>query len=155
MKTTKIYDADIAALKVSSLPSRPTAPKGFGGMGYTASDVKAAFDKLPLFIIDRLNLLIEDILSTGADSLAGAISTELSDGHTLAKLFADVKSGAFSEYLSLGDESLAQYKERIAEELYNIAKDIEEAYRLINDRSVDGGTPYQRFNLTKGGEANA
>lgn len=59
--TTKILPSEIADIKISSLPTRPTAPTSFGGKGYTASDMKAAFDRLPLFIIERLNALIDDV----------------------------------------------------------------------------------------------
>ena len=61
MKSKKITDTDIKDLKVASLPSRPTAPAANGGAGYTANQMKAAFDRLPLFIIERLNELIDDV----------------------------------------------------------------------------------------------
>ena len=61
MNTEKITDSEIEQLKVASLPSRPTAPPSFGGRGYTAKEMKEAFDKLPLFIIARLNSLIDDV----------------------------------------------------------------------------------------------
>ena len=61
MNTEKITESEIEELKISSLPSRPTAPPSFGGKGYTAKEMKEAFDKLPLFIIERLNSLIDDI----------------------------------------------------------------------------------------------
>ena len=51
MKAKKIMDSDISALKVASLPTRPTAPKEYGGMGYKATEMKEAFDKLPEYII--------------------------------------------------------------------------------------------------------
>ena len=61
MNARKILNDEISALKVSSLPNRPSAPVSFGGKGYTAEQIKAAFDKLPLFIIEMFNMLIEDI----------------------------------------------------------------------------------------------
>ena len=61
MNTQKITDSEISELKISSLPSRPTAPPSFGGRGYTAKEMKEAFDRLPLFIIERLNSLIDDV----------------------------------------------------------------------------------------------
>ena len=61
MNTTKILDSEINDFKIASLPSRPTAPTAFGGKGYTSSEMKAAFDRLPLFIIERLNELIDDV----------------------------------------------------------------------------------------------
>ena len=48
MYTSKILDSEISGLKVASLPTRPTAPQSFGGKGFTAAEMKAAFDKLPL-----------------------------------------------------------------------------------------------------------
>ena len=63
MNTKKITDGEIADLRVASLPTRPTAPFEFGGKGYTALQMKRAFDKLPVFIVERLNLLIDDISS--------------------------------------------------------------------------------------------
>lgn len=65
MTTSKISDTEIDALKVASLPTRPTAPTAFGGKGYTATEMKEAFDKLPLKIIEEFNALIDDI-ATGA-----------------------------------------------------------------------------------------
>ncbi|GEM_PF-5346413 len=61
-----IQPEDIASLKVSSLPSRPTAPASFGGLGYTATDLKAAFDRLPLFLVGKLNTLISEVTSLSA-----------------------------------------------------------------------------------------
>ena len=63
MNTKKIYDSDIENLRVSSLPTRPTAPTAFGGKGYTATEMKAAFDMLPLYIKDSFNALVGDIES--------------------------------------------------------------------------------------------
>ena len=105
MKTKKITESEIKDLKIASLPTRPTAPSAFGGRGYTAEDMKAAFDKLPLIAISRLNSLIDDV--AGEDGIVTSIPTGLSEGHTLAELFADIVSGAFAEYLMVGGRSLA------------------------------------------------
>ena len=83
MNTKKITDTEIASLKVSSLPTRPTAPNAFGGKGYTATEMKAAFDKLPLRIIEGFNSLIEEIEN-------GALAEELSKTEPLATLLSDV-----------------------------------------------------------------
>ena len=108
MKTTKITDTEIRELKISSLPSRPTAPTAFGGKGFSAVDMKAAFDRLPLFIISKFNSLIEDIsaLPSGEDSLLRAIPSGLSEGHTLADMLLDISSGGFASYLSVGEDTL-------------------------------------------------
>ena len=75
MQSKKIEEAEIASLKVSSLPTRPTASYAFGGRGYTASEMKAAFDKLPEYIIEKLNLLIDDLLREGDESDVGSYKT--------------------------------------------------------------------------------
>lgn len=106
MKSKKIVSSEISELKISSLPTKPTAPKSMGGSGYGAKEMKEAFDKLPLFIIEKFNALIDDITSSGEDSLAGAIHTGLNDNHTLFSLFKDIKSGEFANYCQIFDESL-------------------------------------------------
>ncbi len=113
MKTEKITENEISELKVSSLPTRPTSPVTYGGRGFTASDMKAAFDRLPLFIIERLNSLIEDIKALPEESVAADIRTGIREEHSLSELFSDIVSGIFCEYLSVGDESLSEWKSRV------------------------------------------
>ena len=118
MKTKKITEEEIAEIRVSSLPTRPTAPSSFGGRGFTAAEIKAAFDKLPAFIIERFNSLLMDIESEGQDSISSAIKTGLSDGHSLYDMLSDIGNGNFANYLSVGEGSLAselaQIKERLS-----------------------------------------
>ncbi|MBQ7387362.1 MAG: hypothetical protein IJW03_04255 [Clostridia bacterium] len=106
MKATKFLNDEVLPLSVSSLPTHPTAPEGLGGKGYTSADMKAAFDKLPLFIIERFNALIDDIESFGEDCAAASIPTGIEEGHTLFKLFSDVKDGNFAAYLTVGEVTL-------------------------------------------------
>jgi hypothetical protein len=120
MKTTKITEAQIEDLKISSLPSRPTAPIAFGGKGYTAKDMKEAFDKLPLFIIEKFNMLLDDILSDSDDSIKDAIPTGIKENHSLKNLFSDITDGSFSEYLSVADKSLAQHIEGLSNDIQKI-----------------------------------
>lgn len=117
MTTEKIKNAEIAALRVSSLPSRPNASGAFGGRGYTAAEMKEAFDRLPLFLIERFNSLLDDIAASGDGSLADAMPTGLGEGHTLADLFADIGSGALAGYLSTGEEKLSERLDRIDGEI--------------------------------------
>lgn len=120
MNTKKITPEDIMHLKVSSLPTRPTAPTAFGGSGYNATQMKEAFDKLPLFIINWLNSLMEDISSTGSGSLSSEIRTNITDTHTLSQMFSDIINGAFASYLSVGDKSLAASLAEIKAEIARI-----------------------------------
>ena len=107
MNTQKITQNEIAELLIASLPTRPNAPTSLGGRGYTATDMKAAFDRLPLYIIDRLNMLIDDISEVGG--VADEIKTDISEGHTLSELFSDIKSGKVLEYIGYGDTTLLDF----------------------------------------------
>lgn len=109
MKAKQIYSRDIADILISSLPSRPTAPTSLGGKGYGATQMKEAFDKLPLYIVERYNELISDIGEIGEDSLAAAIPTGIREGHTLASLFLDVADGGIAGYLTFLGKSLSEH----------------------------------------------
>ena len=118
MNTTKILAEDIKNLKVAAMPARPPAPTAFGGSGYTAAEVKAAFDRLPLYIAEKFNSLLDDIAALGDGSLAAEIPTGLGDSHSLSELFRDVENGNFASYMHVGDATLAaaiaELKERIS-----------------------------------------
>ena len=118
MKTTKITDSEITPLKIASLPTRPTAPTAFGGKGYTATQMKEAFDKLSLLIIERFNFLIDDI--TAVDGISEDIKTGINDTHTLSKLFSDILSGEFAGYLKIANGTLASEIAEIKLEIANI-----------------------------------
>lgn len=135
MNTKKIKDADIAGLRIASLPSRPTAPTSFGGRGYTASEMKEAFDKLPLYIIERLNSLLDDIGGIGEGSLAGEIPTGIKEGHTLSALLADITTGEIGNYLSVLGEPLNECIMSLKEVAESHPEDIE-ALRLATDAAV-------------------
>ena len=122
MKTRKITDDEIKDLRVSSLPTRPTAPMSFGGRGYGAKEMKEAFDKLPLYIIERLNSLIDDIGSLGESSLAGGIPTGIYDGHTLSRLFEDMTNGDAAGYIKVYGMTVAECIAEIREEIAEIKK---------------------------------
>lgn len=109
MKAKKILNSDVKDILISSLPSRPTAPRALGGRGFGANEMKEAFDKLPLYVIERYNELIEDITDVGDDSLAAAIPSGIKDGHTLHDLFSDVKSGELAAHLNVLGKSLLSH----------------------------------------------
>lgn len=114
MKATKITGAEIAPLKVAALPSRPTAPTAFGGKGYSASEMKAAFDRLPLYIIDRLNLLIDDIAD---GEFLDAVETGISTAHTLRDLLGDVKGGRMASYLNVLGSPLTEVIQSLRDDI--------------------------------------
>ena len=117
MKAKKILNSDVSGIMISSLPTRPTAPRSHGGMGYGATQMKEAFDKLPLYIIERYNELIGDISKFGEDSLAAAIPSGIKEGHTLHSLFEDVESGELATYFSFFGKSLLAHVISIYAEL--------------------------------------
>ena len=119
MNSKFINSTDYERLTVASLPSNPTAKVGFGGLGYSATEMKQAFDALPLFIIDRLNMLIADLSASPNESVSTAILTGIGERkHTLYDLFRDIINGNLAGYLAVGENTLvleiAEIKERLA-----------------------------------------
>ena len=104
MKATKILKTETDPISVSALPTRPTAPTALGGGGYSAEELRAAFDKLPLMIAERFNALLDDIES---GELTAEIKTGINSKHTLSDLFRDIKNGNLASYLMINGESLA------------------------------------------------
>lgn len=109
MKSTRINDDDIKELCVSNLPTRPTAPRALGGRGYTAKEMKEAFDLLPKFLVDKYNALIDDINDAADCGIAATIQTGIRDGHTLYDLCCDILGGEVLEYISVFDTSLIEF----------------------------------------------
>ena len=122
MKAKKIQTSDIKDILISSLPTRPTAPRSLGGKGYGAKEMKEAFDKLPLYIIERYNDLLADVTDIGEDSLAAAIPTGIKDSHTLLSLFDDVRTGALATYLTFLDKPLFEHVSQLYRELDEVKK---------------------------------
>ena len=125
MKTYKIIESERSDLKIASLPRRPTAPTAFGGKGYTQDQMKAAFDKLPLLIIERFNSLLDDIEREGEGSIAESIKTGLEENHALKNFFDDIKNGNLATYLAVGNTTLI-------EKIYRLGEDIEQIKEHLN-----------------------
>ena len=106
MNATRITEEEISTLSVASLPTHPPPPAAFGGRGYTAAEMKSAFDRLPMLIAKRYNSLLEDAEALGEGSLAASIPTGIAEGHTLSNLFSDLENGNLASYIKVGDESL-------------------------------------------------
>ena len=155
---SKILTEDIEALKVSSLPTRPTAPTSFGGKGYTAAQMKAAFDRLPLFIVEKFNSLLEAISGVGDQSITSLIPTGIYEGHTLAELLADIKNGSFSSYLDVYGQTLTEriehfigtaneikeIGETVLREIKAVKRDMGDGYTAREYVVLDCGTPKMR-----------
>lgn len=115
MQTSKITKEDIAEISVSALPTRPTSDRIYGGKGYSSTEMKAAFDRLPMYIIDAFNRLVDDITAEGDESLAASIPTGISDGHSLYNIFQDIKNGNFASYITIDGEPLTVILARLSE----------------------------------------
>ncbi len=121
MKATKISDSEISSMKVSALPTRPCAPVHFGGKGYTAAEVKEAFDKLPLYIIQKYNDLIDDLNGEAGESIADAIPTGIEEGHKLSDMLADIANGSFADYILINGKPLPEVILKIRQDIKNVA----------------------------------
>ena len=140
----KILTEDIDSLKISSLPTRPTAPSSFGGRGYTASEMKAAFDRLPLFLVDKFNQLLDAITGEGGELITESIPTGISEGHTLYELLLDVRNGNFASYLDVYGKTLAERLERIIGDLNAVKRDMGVDYQAPEFVILDCGRPQHR-----------
>lgn len=136
MKAKKIENSDIESMLISSLPSRPTAPRSLGGCGFSAKDMKEAFDKLPLYIVERYNELLGDVSDSGEDSLAAAVPTGIKDGHTLDDLFDDVRTGELATYFGFLGKSLLSHIMSIYGELDTLRKRLEQYEREKKEASA-------------------
>ena len=117
MKATKINSSEAEPLLIASLPTRPTAPSAFGGKGYTATEMKSAFDKLPLFIIERFNNLIDDIKGGG---ICDSIPTGINGAATLAALLQAFVNGTLTSVIAYKDTTLTAYLENMRSDLDRI-----------------------------------
>lgn len=119
MKASKITEAEMEPLKIASLPTRPTAPSAFGGRGYTATEMKAAFDRLPCLIAERFNALIDDL--TGTD-IADVMPTGISGLATLSALYAGIEDGTLASKIRIGDVTLTAMLTEMQESIDRLAE---------------------------------
>lgn len=97
----------VETLGVSSLPTSPTSPSA-NGSGYSATQMKQAFDRLSVHIIEHYNLLINALHSDPEVSIMAEMLTGISKEHTLSDLIRDITEGDFVYYLKLGNRSIAE-----------------------------------------------
>ena len=104
MSLRKITEDEVRALWVQRLSDTPNRHGKFGTAGLSAGEMKAAYDALPLCIVERFNELV-DIVEKGR--LAELIPA--AEGRSLAEFFRDVTSGALATYLTAdGVRSLSE-----------------------------------------------
>ena len=122
MKTTKITSTEAEPLLIASLPTRPTAPSAFGGRGYTATEMKAAFDRLPLLIIERFNELIGDIEDGAAFASA---PTGIDGAPTVAELLRAFTAGTLASVITYRDTTLTAFLEALRADVDSLISRIE------------------------------
>ena len=102
----KIKPETVETLGVRALPTTPTAQGNSGG--YSSAEVKQAFDRLTVHVIEKYNLLIDAIHAKGSASVMAEMPTGLSEGHTLQQLIEDITCGNLAAYLTVGERSLIE-----------------------------------------------
>ena len=122
MKTTKITQKETEPLLVASLPTRPTAPSAFGGKGYTAAEMKAAFDKLPSLIIERFNSLLSEIES---GEICESIPTSIEGAPTLSALINAITAGTLASTITFRDTTLTAYLEALRADVDRLISTVE------------------------------
>lgn len=125
MITKVVFPEEYEHLKVASLPSNPTAGVNYGGLGYNAAQMKAAFDALPLFIIEKLNRLINDIKEEPVYAISSEMKTGIDKAPYLSDIFAHITDGQLVSYLTLGDESVASAISKIRSDIDMMKADID------------------------------
>ncbi len=109
MKAKIIKNEEIESLKVAALPNRPTAPEEYGGSGFSAREMKEAFDRLPLYLMEKYNELISDIEAEGEDSVAHSIKIGLGEKISLRDFIDWFSNGKILSFIPAGDGNLAQF----------------------------------------------
>lgn len=122
MKTTKITSTEAEPLLIASLPTRPTAPSAFGGRGYTATEMKAAFDRLPLLIIERFNELVGDIEDGAAFA---SVPTGIDGAPTVAELLRAFTAGTLASVITYRDTTLTAFLEALRADVDSLISRIE------------------------------
>ncbi len=103
MSIRKISEGEVREKWVQRLPDTPNRAGRFGAAGLSAAEMKAAYDALPLCIVEHFNELVTIIEEGRLSEWIPAAG-----GRSLATLLADVTSGALSDYLTLdGKRSLS------------------------------------------------
>ena len=104
MSLRKITEDEVRALWVQRLSDTPNRGGKFGTAGLSAREVKAAYDALPLRIVEAFNELVDTVEEGRLAELIPA-----AEGRSLAAFFRDVTSGELAAYLTAdGARSLAE-----------------------------------------------
>lgn len=98
----KITNTQIQGLGVQALATRPNDAARYGEGGLSAEQLKRKFDRLPEFIIDKVNELIDILTSSGDKDVRDYIKIGLNDGiNTLADFVCSITDGKLANAISL------------------------------------------------------
>ena len=131
MSAQKITSAEIEDRLIQNLPTRPNAPTSMGGKGYSAAELKAAFDSLPRLIAERYNELIDDLTSPDGSEIINAVKTGPAETDTLGAFFESIKDGTFLENIMIDGEVLIYY-------LRSLKSELEELKALVENKNAEG-----------------
>ncbi|MBQ9735768.1 MAG: hypothetical protein IJV96_03175 [Clostridia bacterium] len=146
MPIYKIKPSEIEACRISNLPSRPSFPSLYSGEVLSASELRAAFDALPLLLADALNDLVDSLglfeEKGASESFASLIATHIFEGHSLEDLFRDVADGSLATYFA------PDGARPLAEILEVLEKDVD-ALKLISVETVGEGDCIYAASISK------
>lgn len=118
MDEYKISAEEFAKTSIARLASHPNSSTAFGESKMSEADLKSRFDKQGELFRKKFNAFLDIIRGAGdGESLSGKILTGIEKDHTLKALFEDIvsESGRFASYLSVGDMTLMQKLQDIAD----------------------------------------
>lgn len=141
MAIKKITKDEIKNNSIERLSNRPPAAGRIGVGGLSPAEIKAAYDKLPMLAIAKINELIDLInAETSSDGIAAFISTPITDPDndevklTLHDVLTDVLNGDFAKYLALTDLK----ESTLEEELRHIEEKAISAYEIARKNGFEG-----------------
>jgi hypothetical protein len=141
MAIKKITNDEIKNNSIERLSNRPTAAGRIGVGGLSPAELKAAYDKLPMLAIAKINELIDLInAETSSDGIAAFISTPITDPDndevklTLHDVLTDVLNGDFAKYLVL----TGLKESTLEEELRHIEEKAISAYEIAVKNGFEG-----------------
>jgi hypothetical protein len=122
-KFDEITQAKIASLGVQSLADRPNVSSQYGVGGLTAFELKGAFDKLAIFLAQRINLIQSKLASEEACEYI-LIKSEDEKEITLSDFFVSILNGELANFFKLHPNLTSNDLMSIQAIINNIAKDI-------------------------------
>ena len=140
MFTKEIQESEIQPVAIASLPTRPTISTALGGRGFTASEMRAAFDALPRLIISRLNQLIAELGDGLVETLAKEIHIELPEGgYCFGDLLEDFEEGTLVNHLTLGKGGIS-----LGEAVPTLLEKVDAFYHMDENYILDSGRVSER-----------